>query len=134
MIDWYLERRQLAQALALAREWLPSLLCVFFGVDMLNTREREDMELLLAGGKVKDRHTGETIKESHRINSWDTVPAGKRMRTLWSGSINLAQLRNDVLHAGFREKPKKPEEIECTLHKVVGELKAIWAEIKDDIE
>lgn len=133
MVDWYLERRQLVQALSLAREWLPSLLCVHFSVDMMDKREREDMELLLNGGKIKDACTGATTRESPRLNQWDGVPSGKKLRALWGSKHNLANLRNDVLHAGFRKNPKTPEEIEKAIQEIVVELKTIWNDFKEKI-
>lgn len=130
MVDWYLERRQLVQALSLAREWLPSLLCVHFGVDMMDKCDREDMELLLNGGKIKDSSTGKTSKESPRLDQWNNVPAGKQLRALWGSKHNLANLRNDVLHAGFRRNPKTPEQIEQAVKTIVTELKVIWNDFK----
>lgn len=130
MVDWYLERGQLVQALSLAREWLPSLLCVHFGVDVMDKREREDMELLLSGGKHKNPTTGELLKESPRNATWFEVPAAKRLRALWGSKHNLANLRNDVLHAGFRKNPKSPVEIDKAVRTIVSELKDIWNEFE----
>ncbi len=127
MVAWCCERHQFVQSLALAREWLPSLLCMFFKVDAQDGKERSDMELLLAGGKMGP-------KESPRRSEWTKVPAGKRLQKLWNDPPHkLANLRNDVLHAGFRKAPKEPEEIKRTAREVAVELKAIWNEFKQGL-
>ena len=120
MVSWCCERHQFVQSLALAREWLPSLLCMFFKVDAQDREERSDMERLLSGDRRKCPEWG-------RWDSWSEVPSGKQMRRIWD---TLSSLRNDVLHAGFRKTPKEPEEIKRTAREVAGELKAIWSEFK----
>lgn len=128
MVEWYYQRGQFVHALSLAREWLPTLLCVHFNADVMDKREREDMELLLAGGKLKDPKTGDTRKESPRLNEWNSVPANSKLRQLWGGTLNLANLRNDVLHAGFRKNAKEPVEIKFAVAAIVTELRSIWME------
>jgi len=124
MVEWYAQKKQTVQALSLAREWLPSLLCYHFQVDPLNKAEREDMELLLNGGKLKDAQ-GNVIRESPRLAQWPSGQKGKKLRTLWGGQLNLANLRNDVLHAGFRKNPQSAEAIVQKTEKIIDELKDI---------
>jgi CRISPR-associated Csx2 family protein len=113
MIEWYTKKEQIVQALSMAREWLPSLLCCHFKLDpQISDPNRAEMELLLAGGKVKDKETNKIIKVSSYLEKWESLP--KQMRKpitrLWGGDLNLASLRNDVLHAGFRKNPRTPED------------------------
>lgn len=129
MIEWYADKDQIVHALSLAREWLPSLLCHFFHVDPFDKANREDMELLLGGGKMKD-NDGNTIRESSRLSDWPNVPCGKKLRGLWGGGKDLANLRNDVLHAGFRKKPKTAREIARVAAEIITELRAIASEWK----
>jgi CRISPR-associated DxTHG motif protein len=127
VIKWYAQKEEYVHALSLAREWLPSLLCYHFQLDSLEVGNREDMELLLAGGKLKDKE-GTIIKESPRRSQWSTVPEGARLRNLWSGKEwNLAHLRNDVLHSGFRKNPRTPQEIKDQTERILAELVAIAA-------
>jgi len=126
MISWYVDRGQWVQALSLAREWLPSLLCVHFGEDVMDKAAREDMELLLNGGKVKSKDKGKTLKESPLLPQWQSLNTKKRLSNLWGGTLNLANLRNDVLHAGFRKNPKTPTDIQNSINEIVSELKLIW--------
>ncbi|MFM6355575.1 MAG: TIGR02221 family CRISPR-associated protein [Planktothrix sp.] len=126
IIEWYAEKGQTVQALSLAREWLPSLLCYHFQLDSLDKKNREEMELLLTGGKVKDSE-GNTIKESVYLEQWSTLPKKQKsqLNRLWVGDFNLANLRNDVLHAGFRKNPKPAQEILEKTKSIIEELKRV---------
>ncbi|WP_172190732.1 hypothetical protein [Microcoleus asticus] len=52
------------------------------------------------------------------------------MTNLWGGQSNLAKLRNDVLHAGFRKNPKSAEKILNETDEIIEELNAISREWK----
>ena len=120
IVEWYLAKGQIVQALSMAREWLPSLLCYHFKLDPLDNVCREEMELLLNGGKVKDR-------ESQYLEQWSSLPkkTRKQLNNLWGGQLNLANLRNDVLHAGFRKNPKNAEDILAQTKVIIQELQSI---------
>ncbi|MEC4984848.1 MAG: TIGR02221 family CRISPR-associated protein [Oscillatoria sp. PMC 1068.18] len=126
MIKWYLKKEQVVQALSLAREWLPSLLCYHFEINPMEKNNREEMELLLAGGKKKDKD-GNTVRESMYLKQWSKIPKTKRKKinNIWGGQFNLANLRNDALHAGFRKNPKNAQEIIEQTELLVNELDAI---------
>jgi len=127
IIEWHLGKGQIVQCLSLAREWVPSLLCLHFNLDPTDKANRDDMEVLLIGGKRKDR-AGNIVAESPRLSQWSTVPEGKRLQILWNNEpFNLAGLRNDVLHSGFRKNPKGTDEVRRLTDKIVAELKEIAA-------
>lgn len=131
MVKWYAAKGQTVQALSLAREWLPSLLCYRFQLDPLDKANRDEMELLLSGGKIKDKE-GNTIRESLYLEQWSNIPKKQKklLNNLWGDDFNLANLRNDVLHSGFRKNPKKAENILEQTRKIIEELKAVAAEWK----
>jgi CRISPR-associated DxTHG motif protein len=121
MIEWYADKEQIVQALSMAREWLPSLLCYHFNLDpLIDKPNRDEMELLLKGGKDKTR-------TSQYLSEWESIPNKKRklVATLWGGKLALANLRNDVLHSGFRKNPGNPKDILKKTRQVVVELKKI---------
>ena len=127
MVEWYAEKGQIVQALSLAREWLPSLLCYHFQLDPLDKKIREDMELLLSGGKTPPDEQGNK-KESPRLEQYKSSilkKKRKQLANLWGGKFNLAKLRNDVLHSGFRKDPKSAEDIVNQTKEVIKELKLI---------
>lgn len=121
MVNWYYSREQIVHALSLAREWIVSFLCLHFGLNPEAKKDREEMEFLIGGGKFKDAH-GEVIRESMYLDDWTSVPEHKRLRRLWGSPLKLANLRNDVLHSGFRKNPKSSHEVKEAAHKVVAEL------------
>jgi hypothetical protein len=89
---------------------------------------RDEMELLLRGGTDKDKKTGQIIKESNYLVDWKLIPKAKRSKinNLWGGKdFNLAKLRNDVLHSGFRKNAKSANEIINQTKEIVQELKLI---------
>lgn len=129
IIEWYSSKGQVVQALSLAREWLPSLLCHHFDLDpLIENPNRSEMEFLLSSsGMLKDRVTNEIIKQSPYREQWLAVPNDKRtpLTRLWGGGINLANLRNDVLHAGFRRNSRNADAVIQQLEIVIRELKVI---------
>ena len=135
MVEWYAVKGQTVQALSIAREWLPSLLCYHFKLDPLDKRHREEMELLLNGGKIKDKD-GKTIRESIHLDDWSKFPKEKTkpLNRLWGGNFNLANLRNDVLHAGFRKNPKSAKDILEQTETIIKELQEIATQwnLKDE--
>ncbi|GAA6619741.1 TIGR02221 family CRISPR-associated protein [Scytonema sp. NUACC26] len=120
MVEWYANKGQTVQALSIAREWLPSLLCYHFRLDPLDKDNREEMELLLTGGKNKD-------KESKYLDEWSKIPKPKKkpLNRLWCGDLNLANLRNDVLHAGYRKNPRSAKDILHQLQVIINELQNV---------
>ncbi|QYX29988.1 TIGR02221 family CRISPR-associated protein [Sphaerospermopsis torques-reginae] len=138
MVEWYVQKGQIVQALSIAREWIPSLLCYYFKLDPLDIKNRDEMEFLLKkGGKIKDENNN-IIHQSPYFDEWNNIPKTKKklVNKLWSGELNLTNLRNDVLHAGFRKDPKNAEDIIDKIKQIVEELRNIaqvW-DLKDEAE
>ncbi len=132
MINWYLEKQHYVHAISMAREWVVSLLCVEFGLDMWNKNDREEMEFLLAGGKRKNRETGEEETSPWR-EQWRQHKHRKKIVKIWSGKekgeegaeFYLANLRNDVLHSGFRKSPKDAVTIIEQTKRIIAEINNI---------
>lgn len=127
MVNWYHSRGQIVHALSMAREWVVSFLCVHFELDMQALADRNEMEFLIGGGKLKDRESGRVVRESAFLSRWPDVPQAKRLRKLWvkGAGFELADLRNDVLHSGFRKEAKPATQIIEDARKVIGELNRI---------
>ena len=127
MVEWYVDKQQIVQALSIAREWLPSLLCYYFDLDALNGKNRSEMEFLLnRGGKYKD-DAGNTTGESEYAKQWQEITKTKKkpLNKLWTGDFDLANLRNDVLHAGYRKNHRAAEDILEQTQAILEQLKAI---------
>lgn len=125
MINWYYEKQQFVHTLSMAREWVVSLLCVEFGVDMWDKDDREKMEFLLnRGGEVKEN--GVVVALSPYREKWKAWQHHKRFGRLWSSKpIELTNLRNDVLHSGFRKNSQTASEIVKQVKAVIDEINEI---------
>jgi CRISPR-associated DxTHG motif protein len=128
MIDWYVAKGQIVQALSMAREWLPSLLCYHFKLDpQIEKPNRSEMELLLNGGKTPPDKDGNKYESPHLEEYKSTIPKDKRKKLtdLWKDKYKLANLRNDVLHSGFRKHPQSAVDILQKTEEIITELKDI---------
>jgi len=127
MINWYFEKQQFVHTLSMAREWVVSLLCAEFQVDMWNRDEREKMEFLLSrGGEIKEN--GVVVAQSPYREKWKSWTHHKRFGRLWSSEpCQLTNLRNDVLHSGFRKDSQSADEIVKQAKMVVDEINQIAA-------
>ncbi len=123
MMNWYFNKGLYVHVLSIAREWPPSLLCWHFQTDMFDAKERAEMELLLCGGTAKDASGIAT--ESKYLPQWKDVREGKALRGLWGGTLKLANVRNDVLHAGFRKNPSPARDIVTIAENVIKEIHRI---------
>ncbi len=137
MINWYYEKERYVHALSMAREWLVSLVCVEFNLDLWDRNERSKAEFLLNyGGYREDKKTGE-IEESPYRDAWKRYPYRKTIAQLWQGKergqngkeYNLANLRNDVLHAGFRKGAKPANEVIAQTGRILERLNRLAADL-----
>ncbi|XZF65740.1 MAG: TIGR02221 family CRISPR-associated protein [Gloeotrichia echinulata DVL01] len=137
MVEWYAQKGQIVQALSIAREWLPSLLCYHFNLDpQIERPNRNEMELLLNGGTGQKDAQGKRYISPYLEQYKASISQEKRtqLSNLWSNTYKLANLRNDVLHAGFRKNPQSGEYIIEQAKLIVEELKNIahaW-DLKDE--
>lgn len=125
MIEWYTKKGQIVQALSMAREWLPSLLCYHFNIDpQIERPNRYEMELLLNGGTGQKDPQGNKYISPYLEDYKATISPEKiaQLSNLWSNPYRLASLRNDVLHAGFRRNPQSVEYIIEQTWQIVEEL------------
>jgi hypothetical protein len=129
MINWYLEKQHFVHTLSMAREWVVSLLCVSFEEDLWDKDARDDMELLLNGGTRKSAD-GLNVVQAKHLAEWTVHSHRKEVAHLWQGEgYNLANLRNDVLHSGFRKNPQSAQEIIERSGKIVqkiNEIARLW--------
>lgn len=124
MINWYFEKQQFVQTLSMSREWIVSLLCAEFGLDMWDKDQRDEMEFLLNGGVRKEN--GVIVKQSPYLEAWKQRQYRKRISRLWGGEpFELANLRNDVLHSGFRKNSQSAMDIVQQTEKIVNEINEI---------
>ncbi|RMD73457.1 MAG: TIGR02221 family CRISPR-associated protein, partial [Chloroflexi bacterium] len=98
LVGWYLDRSQVFQAVALAREWLVSWVMVQLGKsDILEKAERQLVEQML-GAAVQAQRGGTGAEIPVDLNA---IPSLKEVIDLYN---DLGDLRNDLMHAGKRKQ------------------------------
>lgn len=108
LVGWYLDRGQVFQAVALAREWLVSWVMVQLGKGdrLLEKAERQLVEQAL--GAAVQAQRGGTGKEEIHVDLND-IPSLKEVINLYN---QLGNLRNDLMHAGKRKQPQGAQKVE----------------------
>lgn len=119
LVHWYLERRQYAQAVALAREWLVSWAMLALGVtDLLDRQNRAAMEELL--GKHLQLHKGRQAEITEdQAALWRQIPQREALVDLFG---KLGDLRNDMMHAGKRLHPMPAQAMEQNIRRFCQQL------------
>ncbi len=108
LIHWYAERELWAQAISLAREWFVSW--VMFQLGVLNTTQLDARERIshVVGAEASDFIKAKQAEKPFTPIFLAAVPQVETVLALWNP---LTDARNDVLHAGMRDEPGKPDDL-----------------------
>lgn len=112
LVAWYAERRQYAQAMALAREWVVSWAMVHAGITDLREKELRAKTEEALGQALNERRRGS--KKAAEI----ALPTGRALSSLPDFELALqlyhevGDARNDLLHAGNRPDAREAETLE----------------------
>ena len=91
LLRWYAAKKQSAQAILLAREWLISALCIAEGIDDYRDTEKR---------KPVEHQLGKTIAANPEVQPiFRHVTDEKKLSAFWS---TLTEYRNDIAHAQMR--------------------------------
>lgn len=128
MIQWYLEREQIVQAVTLAREWLVSLLLYHFGGQSLvdHRAEREPVENALNNVAEQQKPNPRPPLDSSYNDALRQLPQHQELGKIWSSLIDL---RNDIAHAGMNPQPTDANKLCKKAHKLYPGLQAIGQDI-----
>lgn len=125
LIGWYVERELWIQASTLAKEWLQSWAWVQVQereqtVDDLRSREKRETfgcEIGRASDDYFDaRKKGQAAPA---FSGLEGIPSLEEVLKLWK---DLSDLRNDLNHAGMREKPATPRSIASNMNGIYKRL------------
>lgn len=123
LVNWYLERRNVIQAVTLAREWLVSLLAYRLDVPLLSYEDGRRLVEMAINNAVEAAKPRPNLREKSPYDRQvQALPEASRIRSAWS---KLSQLRNDIAHCGMRLNEKKAEELRRDFEKVYPELAAL---------
>ena len=116
MIDWYREKGQIIQASGLAREWVISVLWVYF-----KENDRSDVKKIRLC--IEKGLAGYTIDPK---NDWvpliQELENERKITDFWR---RLTSLRNDLAHSGMHPKPESAEEVQGIMDGLYAELKLL---------
>lgn len=105
LIDWYLKHGQIVQSVSLMREWLVSLVCEKCSCDLFSRDGRkhaEDILNHLASLNIPEKESASrSLSTEAEIlkNKFNSFSESHNVVKIWS---EIVDLRNDVLHFGFR--------------------------------
>lgn len=121
LIEHYLKKGLIVQAVTLAREWVVSWTILQRGEgDWLDKDHREEIERALGAAAARKRN------EPAEVPEWfEQLPQSDLIAQLWD---RLIQLRNDLAHCGMRKQPTSARDIERQAEKIVQSLKALLSE------
>ncbi len=119
MIGWYIGRELWMQAISLAREWLLSWVMFQLGLKHLNRLEDRQYVERTLGAEADAFVNAKKGGQNHQSVFLRNLPELEEVLSLWS---NLTQVRNDVDHAGKREKPEDPKKLQENIKSVYERL------------
>ncbi len=116
LVRWYLERNQLVQAIAVAREWLVTWAMLHLGHDdVLDRGLRGEVEKAF-GGLLRARRAKKiTLAES----LFADLPQAELAVELLG---QIGEVRNDILHAGKRQGAQSARNLERRVRKLCSRL------------
>jgi CRISPR-associated DxTHG motif protein len=117
LVHWYVEHDHAMQALALAREWLVSWVCHALGLDLIKGRDAAEKALT----HFWRRERGKPIdgELSPLLERLATAPQADDLLQAWDP---IGDLRNDVLHCGYRDEPRTAGKILKGVEEIAGHL------------
>lgn len=111
LVAWYLERNQIFQAVALAREWLVSWVMAQLGLatEILDRDARHRVERAIGSELQRLQNKPVDDTETGDLPDLDGVPKITEAVQLYN---QLGDLRNDLMHAGKRKGTFSAEVVE----------------------
>ncbi len=108
LIHWYAERELWVQAISLAREWLVSWVMFHLGIVNITQRDMRERISDALGNEANDWVKARQAHQPFESIFFTKLPNVEQVLELWKP---LTDARNDVLHAGMRSDPRKPEDL-----------------------
>ncbi|MEW5958018.1 MAG: TIGR02221 family CRISPR-associated protein [Chloroflexota bacterium] len=124
LIEWYLDKGQVVQALTLAREWLVSLLVYHFDNESLIDYEayRKPVENALNNEVERHKPNPRSPRRPAVDDQLRALPNHRELGKVWD---RLTDLRNDIAHVGMNLNPKKAASLRQEAQKLYPRLQAL---------
>lgn len=122
LIQWYFDRKQYVQAMAVAREWLISWALLWAGfTDELDKEDREEVEQIL-GHALQQRMKQSGAFEDAQFSTGKNLRALPQIGAAIDLYGRLGETRNDLLHAGKRRVSAKAKDLPGQIKQQVDAL------------
>lgn len=126
LIIWYAEREHWVQAVSLAREWLVSWVMFYLGMNTLTIlSDRQRIEDVI-NSEAEEFLRAKKAKRAFQPVFLKTLPQIETMLGLWKA---LADVRNDIDHAGMRENPQEPQKLIDQIKKHIETIRQLPLEV-----
>ena len=128
LIQWYVTRGKVMQAMTLASEWLISIVAYRLGAQhILEHRQQIDYALNNGSALLQNR---KPVGPSDFDQGFQSLPDYQSLSQLWN---ELTQIRNDIAHVGMNKDPMSALALQRRANNLTPRLKEI-AEILIEIE
>ncbi|MCX7969396.1 MAG: CRISPR-associated DxTHG motif protein, partial [Armatimonadetes bacterium] len=126
LIEHYLDKGLIIQAVMLAREWVVSWVALQrCKGDWLDRSYREEIEKALGAASARLR------REKACVPDWfEQIPKNDAVAQVWEW---LANLRNDLAHCGMRKDAASIDSIEQRAREIPQKLRALMEDVPDRV-
>lgn len=124
MIEWYIQRDRVVQAVTLAREWLISVLVLKFGEEMFNSRKY--IENAINNAVEKSKSEPRPITPSRCDDKFTALLQADELVKVWS---KMTGLRNDIAHVGMNTDPQTALKLKQQISSLYPELQKLGQEL-----
>jgi len=122
MIHWYSERQQWVQAVSLAREWLLSWVMSGLGITGLNVLSARQRIEQVVGSEAREYRQAKQSGKVYQPVFLGNITDIETVLDLW---LRLTEVRNDIDHAGKREKPQPPDRLTKNILRCIQQLESL---------
>lgn len=127
MIEWYIQRDRVVQAVTLAREWLISVLVLKFNELMFdNANSRRPVENAINNAVEKRKSLPRPITPSRCDEKFAALPQVDELVNIWS---QMAELRNDIAHVGMNLNPQSASKLKDKAVSLYPQLQKLGQEL-----
>ncbi|MEH2379888.1 MAG: TIGR02221 family CRISPR-associated protein [Nostoc sp.] len=127
MINWYIQRDRVVQAVTLAREWLISVLVLRFGELMFDHKKgRKSVEDAINNAVEKGRSSPRPITPSRCDEQFTALPEADELVKVWS---QMTELRNDIAHVGMNLNPKTALKLKQKVESLYPQLEKLGQQL-----
>ncbi|MBW4615245.1 MAG: TIGR02221 family CRISPR-associated protein [Desmonostoc vinosum HA7617-LM4] len=134
MIEWYIQRDKVVQAVTLAREWLVSILVLNFGFSEFmfdHEKGRKSVENSLNNAVEKRKPEPRPITPSDCDEQFEALSKADVLAKIWG---HMTELRNDIAHVGMKRQPQTAAKLRQKAQSIYPQLQEIGQALLPHIE